>query len=164
MPAFAEGAEAKAGLPQLDISLFPAQLFWLAITFVTLYVLMAFVALPGVKRTQDRRHEKLSGDLAAAQAANDAAKAMIAQYEKALTEARATAQATVSQNVAAAAKVAAERGAAQQQELSQRLKQAEEKISAARDEAIKSIGGSAQELAAAIVEKVSGLKNIKVGG
>ena len=165
VPAFAaEGEAAKAGLPQLDATLFPAQIFWLVISFALLYVLMAYVAIPGVRRTQGKRHDTLSSDLAAAQAANEGAKEMMAQYEKALADARAKAQATVGDMAAAAAKVAAERQAVQQRELSARLTEAEGKITAARVEAIRNIEAASHDLANVIVEKVSGMKNIKVAG
>lgn len=159
----AEGGEGKAGLPQLDVTLFPAQLFWLAVTFVTLYILMAYVALPGVKRTLDRRGNVLSGDLGAAEAANSSAKAMIAQYEKALTDARAKAQATVSDISVAAGREAAARQAEQQRALAKRLAEAEGKIATARDAAIKNLDAAALELSAGIVEKVSGLKGVRHG-
>jgi F-type H+-transporting ATPase subunit b len=159
MPVMAaEGSAEEAGLPQFDTSLFPAQLFWLALTFVALYLLMSKVALPGVKRTLDQRSTTLSSDLKAAEAANEAAKAMITQYEKALTDARAKAQATVSEITAAAAKASAESQTAQQRELSKRLHDAEAKIGAAKNDAIKNIGSAAQDLAGTIVEKVSGMK------
>jgi F-type H+-transporting ATPase subunit b len=156
LPAWAE--EAKEGLPQFDTSLFPAQLFWLAVSFVLLYVLMAFVALPGVRRTQDKRHEIIASELAAASAANDAAKAMIAQYEKALADARAKAQAMVSDMAAKAAKDAAARQAEQQEALTKRLHEAEAKIAAARDAALNDARAQADSLALLITEKVAGAR------
>ena len=56
-------------LPQLDATMYPEQLFWLAVSFVTLYILMTFIALPGVRNTQEKRHAMLAADLAAAAAA-----------------------------------------------------------------------------------------------
>jgi F-type H+-transporting ATPase subunit b len=153
----AEGGEAKPGLPQLDVSLFPAQLFWLAITFSLLYVMMHFVALPGVKRTQGKRRTIIATELAAATAANESAKAMIMQYEKALADARANAQATVSEILAATARDAAVKQAAQHKELARHLHDAEAKIAASRDIAIAEMKTSAVDLAKNIVEKIAGL-------
>jgi F-type H+-transporting ATPase subunit b len=159
LPALAEEAgAAKAGLPQLDASLFPEQLFWLVISFVALYLLMKFVALPGVERAQDKRKKVIADALAAAKAANEQAKAMAAEAEKALADARARAQATVSAIKTEAAQKAAEQQAAQNKQLSQRLREAEAAIAATRDAALKDIEGVASGLAAAIVESVSGMK------
>lgn len=158
LPLMAAEAGEKTGLPQLDTALFPAQLFWLAVSFAVLYVLMAFVALPGVKRTQDNRHHVISSELAAASAANEAARTMVAQYERALSDARAKAQATISDITAQAAKESAAKQTTQQQELNKRLQDAEASIKSVRDSALRDIKGSAAELAHGIVEKVTGLK------
>jgi F-type H+-transporting ATPase subunit b len=153
-------AEEQGGgqLPQFKTEFYPEQWFWLAVSFGILYVLMAFVALPAVRRTQDNRSKTISGDLAAAQAANDAAKSMMTEYEKVLADARAKAQATVSEIAAQAAKVSAAQQAAQQQDLAKRLAEAETKIAAARDAAIRDVKASAADLAGAIVEKVTAVK------
>lgn len=148
-----EGA-AKVGLPQLDTSFYAGQLFWLAVSFGVLYFLMAKVALPAVRRTQDTRSDLIKGELAAASAANDAAKAMIAQYEKALSDARSKAGATVSSIVSAAAKDASAREQAAQQEMTRRLGEAESRLRTARDAAIADIKSSASDLAQAITAKV----------
>jgi F-type H+-transporting ATPase subunit b len=158
LPLMAAEAGEEAGLPQLDTSLFPAQLFWLAVSFTVLYVLMRFVALPGVKKTQDNRHHVISSELSSASAANEAARSMVAQYERALADARAKAQATVSDITAQAAKDSVARQLTQQQELSKRLSDAEASIRAVRDTALNEIKGSVVELAYGIVEKVTGLK------
>lgn len=159
LPALADAGEsAKHGLPQLDTTLFPEQLFWLAVSFTLLYLLMSFVALPGVKRTQDNRRATISQEVATASAAHQQAKDMIASYEKALSDARAEAHATVTAIIAKAAKESAEQQAAQRQALTKRLHEAEAKISAARDAAIRDVNHAATELGYAMVEKISGLK------
>ncbi len=159
LPSFAaEGSEDKAGLPQLDTSLFPEQLFWLAVSFGLLYFLMSVVALPGVKRTQVSRQKVMDTELAAASSANEAARAMLASYEKALSDARAKAHATVSAIKLEAAKESAEHQAVQHKELTKRLHEAEAKISASRDAALKDIQGAVSDLANGIVEKMTGIK------
>ena len=156
LPCAAETAEG--GLPQFDTTLFPAQLFWLAICFALLYVLMNFVALPNVQRTQAKRHETVASDLASANAANEAAKTMIAQYEKALAEARSKAQTMVTDMATKAAKEAAAQQAEQQEILNKRLAEAESKIAAARDAALIEARAQAESLALLIAEKVTGAR------
>jgi F-type H+-transporting ATPase subunit b len=156
-PALAE--EASQGLPQLNPAHFPEQLFWLAVTFALLYVMMRYVALNAVKRTQDTRADVIAADLAAAQAANDEAKALMTKYEKALADARARAQATVNEFARQAAQQASQKQANQRVELVKHLTEAEARIHAARDAALKDIKGTAANLAAAIIEKVTGDKS-----
>ncbi|MFN4098278.1 MAG: hypothetical protein ACK4GT_00740, partial [Pararhodobacter sp.] len=41
-------AAASGGMPQLDLSTFPNQIFWLAVTLVALYLILSRVALPRI--------------------------------------------------------------------------------------------------------------------
>jgi F-type H+-transporting ATPase subunit b len=157
LPVMAEQAAepASEGLPQLNPAHFPEQLFWLAVSFALLFLCMQFIALPGVKRTQDKRANVLKADLDAAQAANEAAKATMVQYEKALADARFQAQNTINEIAVQAAKESAARQAEQQKELAKHLADAEAKIAAARDAAIKDVKASAADLAGAIIDRVT---------
>jgi len=157
----AETSDSNGGLPQFDTTYFPGQLFWLAISFALLYVLMTFVALPKVRQTQDRRQQTLAAELDVATAASEKAKAIIAQYEKALADARHQAQVTVTDIMTQGAKASAERQSQQHQELQKRLRAAEAKIHAARDMALTQIESTVGELAESMIKKVTG-KDIRV--
>jgi F-type H+-transporting ATPase subunit b len=157
LPAMAEESD-KGGLPQLDTTLFPEQLFWLALSFGLLYLLMSRLALPRVAQTQKNRRQVIAADLAAAQQANDAAHAAAAQVDKALADARGQAQVTVSTLIAEVTADAAEKQAAQEKALQRRLHTAEEEIAVARTAAIQSVSTSVSDLAAMVVEKVLGVR------
>ena len=75
-------------MPQLDPSTFGSQLFWLAICFVTLYLVMALVVIPRITGTMGARADHLDGDLAEAEALRNKAEAALKAYEEALAEAR----------------------------------------------------------------------------
>ena len=60
--AAAHGAEPKAGLPQLAVETFAGQLFWLAIAFVLLYVLLAFVVIPRIRNVLETRRSRIAGE------------------------------------------------------------------------------------------------------
>jgi len=162
VPAWAEGSEEKGGLPQLDPSLFPEQLFWLAVSFVLLYLLMAFVALPRVKQTQDKRHTTISKDIEAATLANLEAKSTLTDYEKNLADAHTQARVTVAEIRTRTTKESAQRQSEQQQALSKRLHDAEAAIRMTRDQAIMNIRQDAIDLAHKIVEKIAGVKGSPV--
>lgn len=162
LPVSAAEATADAGgLPQFDVSFFPGQLFWLAISFVVLYVLMAFVALPKVKRTQDNRHAVMAAELTAASEANAKAKEIVDSYEKALVKARQKAHVTVDGIMATAAKISAEQQAVQNQELHARLREAEAKIATAREAALANAPVTAADIANGIIQRVAGI-NVRV--
>src|SRR5581483_6746980 len=82
-------------MPQLDFSTFPSQVFWLAVIFVLLYLLMSRVALPRVSAAILARRAKIDGDLERAAQMKAEAEAVMAAYERSLADARAQAQATL---------------------------------------------------------------------
>lgn len=75
-------------MPQLDLSTFGSQLFWLAVSFVTLYVVLSVLVLPRIGATMAKRSEQLDGDLAEAEALRAKAEAALEAYEEALAQAR----------------------------------------------------------------------------
>jgi F-type H+-transporting ATPase subunit b len=60
--AYAEG-QKSAGLPQMDISTFPSQLFWLIVTFTALYLFMWKFVIPRLSTTIEERKDKISNDI-----------------------------------------------------------------------------------------------------
>jgi F-type H+-transporting ATPase subunit b len=154
LPARAE----EGGLPQLDTSLFPEELFWLAVTFAVLYVLMAFVALPRVAHTKQQRRHIIGAELEAARKASDEANQAAARVDKLLKEARDAAQTSAQNMIAEVAENTAARQMAQDKELLRRLHSAEASIVVARESALATIRASASsELATAMTEKLLGV-------
>src|ERR1700748_356545 len=86
-------SERGGNFPPFDKETFASQLLWLAIFFVALYLIAAKLALPRVGSIIADRHRRIAGDLDEAARMKDAADAAIANYEKALAEARTRAQA-----------------------------------------------------------------------
>ena len=54
-------------MPQLDLATFPPQLIWLAITFVALYLVMAYAGLPRMGGIIEKRRARIADDLDKAQ-------------------------------------------------------------------------------------------------
>src|SRR5215813_10982123 len=87
-PASGQGRE----FPPFERQTFPSQLFWLALTFILLYLLMSRVALPRINSILEERRKRVEADLAEAQRRKDESDATILAGEKALADARARAQ------------------------------------------------------------------------
>ena len=69
-----EGAKA-VGMPQLDFATFPNQIFWLLVTLMVIYVVLANVALPRIGGTLANRKGTIAGDIAAAEELKQKARA-----------------------------------------------------------------------------------------
>lgn len=136
-----------AGLPQLDPSTFATQIFWLAVTFIALYLLMSRVALPRVRDVLEERERRITDDLEKAQRLKDEAEAVLAEYEKALADARASAQALFAQAAEQANAEAAKRQQDMSQKLAKQLETAESRVQAAKAEALDNIRQVATDVA-----------------
>lgn len=136
-----------AGLPQLDPSTFASQIFWLAVTFIALYLLMSRVALPRVRDVLEERERRITDDLEKAQRLKDESESVLAEYEKALADARANAQAMFAQAAEQANAEAAKRQQDMAQKLAKQLETAESRVQAAKAAALDNIRQVAIEVA-----------------
>lgn len=143
-------------MPQLDISTFPPQLIWLAITFIVLYLLMAKLGLPRIARTLGARRERIDTDLEKAQQMKAEAEAVIAAYERALAEARQQAQQMLKETTDRLNAQAAERQRGLAEKLAAETGAAERRIAEAKTVALGNIREVAVEVARAAAARLAG--------
>ncbi len=82
---------SKPGMPQLDFSTYPNQIFWLVVSIVVLYFIVSKVALPRIGSVIEDRHNAIANDIEQASEFKRKAEEAEAAYNAALTEARAQA-------------------------------------------------------------------------
>lgn len=87
----AETAASGPGMPQLDVTTFSNQIFWLVVTMVVLYLVMSRVALPRIAAVLADRRGTITSDIAAAEEYKLKALQAEEAYQKALSDARAEA-------------------------------------------------------------------------
>lgn len=80
-----------AGMPQLDVSSFGNQIFWLLVTLAIIFWVLSRIALPRIGAVLSDRQGAITGDLSAAEEFKQKAKEAEAAYDKALADARAEA-------------------------------------------------------------------------
>lgn len=151
-----EGVGPGKAFPPLDPTGVTPQLFWLALTFGLLYLLLQRFALPRVSEVIEERRERIDRDLAKAEALKAETEQALASYERALGEARVSANAIVKEMQAKlTAEVDAER-ARLDAEVAGQVAAAEARIAQGRAKAMGSVGEIASETARAIVAKLIG--------
>lgn len=145
-------------MPQLIPADFLPQVFWLAVSFAVLYVLMARISLPRIADVLEARQDRLNGDLDAAAKFKEEAEKAIAEYEKALAGARAKAGALVLETRGRHAADAAKKAGELEAKLTAQGKAAEQRIAAAKAKALASVRDIATETTGALVEKLIGAR------
>ncbi|GAB4224313.1 MAG: ATP synthase subunit b 2 [Kiloniellaceae bacterium] len=145
-------------MPQLDPSVWPTQLIWLAITFIALYLVTWRVALPRIAEVLEARQRKLDDDLKKATALKEEAEVILAEYEKMRADAQASAH-NVLQEAQDAMKAEAERHNSElAAKLAKQTEEAEARIAQAKTAALASLEGTVTEVVAAATEKLIGVK------
>jgi F-type H+-transporting ATPase subunit b len=143
-------------MPQLVAEDWAPQLIWLLITFVLLYLLMVYVALPRIGKVIDARANHIAKDLADAEALRRQTEEAIAAYEQALAEAKQQAHAIIEEG---RAKLKAETDAERaklDKELGKKSAEAEARIEKAKNAAMKDVNAVASDVAADIVRRLIG--------
>jgi F-type H+-transporting ATPase subunit b len=145
-------------MPQIEqISDFwSSQVFWLLVFFGVTFVVVGLGMVPKILGTVEMRDNQIAGDLAAAQAARDAATGDEEAWRARENANRAAAQAVIGEAKAKAAKSAAAKLAKAQAKLDARLAEAETAIEAARASAMAEIEAVAADVACDIVARVAG--------
>lgn len=135
-------------MPQFDPSSFASQVFWLAVTFIALYVVMARVVVPRISEVLETRRRRIETNLEKAEALKKDAATALAAYEKAVGEARAQARGLIAE----AGQRIAEAGQRQEAELAKKLAaqvaDGEAGIARALDAAMAGVRDAAAEAAA----------------
>jgi F-type H+-transporting ATPase subunit b len=144
--------EAAGGLPQLDVSTFPNQIFWLIVALIAIYMIVTRIAQPRIGGVLSERAGTITNDIAAAEELKLKAKEAEAAYNQALADARAEAQRVVAE---ARAEIQAELDVATAKadaEIAARAAESERRIGEIRDGALAAVRDVAGEAARDIVD------------
>jgi F-type H+-transporting ATPase subunit b len=152
-----QGGEG-GGLPQFRMEYWAGQIVWLLLIFAILYVLIAKVFTPRLRKVFDTRAETIATAVAKARLAQDEAAAQAEAGQAQVVSARANALKIAADARAKAKAAASAKEAAEEAKLAARLEEAEASIRAARDTAMGSVNGIAAETVQALVAHLGGGK------
>ncbi len=147
MPQIAQLAETYA-----------SQIFWLLLIFGLVFFVIGRGMVPKVMETVGFRDKQIADDLAAAQAARDAADEQEEAWRKRENDNRAAAQDVISKAKAKAAASTEKKLAKAQEKIDDQAAEAEARIAAASSEAAAEIESVAAAAAQDIVVRLAGIK------
>ncbi len=151
-----EAPKQAGGFPPFKTDTFPSQLFWLAITFAFLFVVLWRIAGPRINGVITSRRGVINADIAAADKARGDAEAASAAYQTALAGARARAQGLAEENRQTLNAEIAKAKADGETAASQAMAEADSRIAATRIQAKGHVIKAAEEAAIAIVARLTG--------
>jgi F-type H+-transporting ATPase subunit b len=151
-------APAPTGFPPFKTETYPAQLFWLTLTFTFLFIVLWRVAGPRIARVIAERQDRIAADLSIAEQSKRDAEAALASYHSALAKARESAQAGAEENrkrIGAEVERAKAQADANAREASSA---AEARLAQMRADAKDRVSKAAQDAAVDIVSRLTGDK------
>ncbi|WP_036837552.1 F0F1 ATP synthase subunit B [Pleomorphomonas oryzae] len=150
------GGEHGGTFPPFDPSTFPSQLFWLAIVFIALYVLMAKKVIPQISDILEARAAKIASELVEAERAKAETDTAIASYEASLAAARNKANAIAHETRSKVAHEIDGRRHAAEAQLAAKLADTEQHIADVKKIALDHVSAIATETTEAVVEALVG--------
>lgn len=146
----------KAGMPQMDHTTFPSQLFWLTVTFTVLYIALARFIMPRIHEVLETRQGRVSHDLDQAARLQKEAEDAKSVYQKALTDARNQAQELMTETVNSIKETSSQKHTQLDGVMAEKLAEAMTEVNKAKADAQTSLRPATVDVAAQIVETLTG--------
>ena len=145
-------------MPQMEFADYMPQVVWLVITFATLYVLMAKLALPRITDILETRQRHLEHDLELSEKLRDEAQATLAEYDAAIVSARAETESLLAKARESIQTETQERIAELNGRLESEIRESDARIRHAMSQAMDELVVVAGNSARAAVERLAGIK------
>ena len=145
-------------MPQMEFADYMPQVVWLVITFATLYVLMAKLALPRITDILETRQRHLEHDLELSEKLRDEAQTTLAEYDAAIVSARAETESLLAKARESIQTETQERIAELNGRLESEIRESDARIRHAMSQAMDELVIVAGNSARAAVERLAGIK------
>lgn len=137
--------------------IYASQLFWLAIFFGAVFLIVGLGMVPKILGTVEARDSRIAADLQEAATARETADRLEEEYRAALDRSRTEAAKVAAEAKSTAARATEARVAEADTSVNARLEEASARIAEARSSALSEIENVAAEAAQAMVERVAGV-------
>jgi F-type H+-transporting ATPase subunit b len=156
--ATTQARHEPAGFPPFKTDTYPSQLFWLAISFCFLFVVLWRIAGPRINAAITGRRNTINAAINDAATARTDAEAAQGAYEDALARARARANALAEETRSRLSAEIAHAKAEADAQAHEAMTAADARIAATRESAKSAVTAAARDAAIAIVERLTGDK------
>ena len=149
---------AEVGMPQLDPKYWASQAFWLILVFSLLYLSIAKFYLPKIKNNLEERENKIKNDIEDANKSKELSESKLKEYNKIIEDAKKEVIKIHLDSKAKLDKDIKEKKEKIEKEIEKEIIQAQKEISELKKSSISNIQSISKEIAANIIESISGDK------
>lgn len=147
---------AEAGMPQLDPTYWPSQIFWLILIFTALYLALSNLYIPKIKNSIDNRENKIKDDLDEAQKLKNLAEEKLKEYELSIENAKKDVQKIVFESKNKLNLEIQNKKKKFEKEIKIEIESAEKEIENLKKDSLKDISTISEEIASSVIEQISG--------
>ena len=141
-------------MPQLDPSTYLSQIFWLLVSFFSLWLVMSWFIVPKIEDVLKQRRQKIDDFVKKAEKINKQALSSLDKYHKALDKAKNSAEAAIAKNRQELDDTIAEKKAEIEEALAKKIADSEHMLAKQKQETLEAIEHISQTLADSIVAKL----------
>ena len=145
---------SEAGMPQLNPEFWAAQIFWLILTFSSLYLIIWKVFLPKITLSIENRKSRVVNDLDEAQKLKENAEKKLNEYNKIIEESKKEAKKIIEDNKKKLDRDIKNKKYKFNDEIEKELMAAEKEIKDLKRSSISSINNIAAETSAEIIKQI----------
>ena len=141
-------------MPQLEVSTYLSQFFWLILSFLSLWFFMAWFIIPKIEDILEQRRRKIDDYIQKAEKINKQALASLEKYEKALKKAKLEAESIIATNKVSIEKSIADRHLEIEEILNKKIADTEFMLAKERQETFEAIDAICLKTAKHILNKL----------
>ena len=149
------GNDAKAGLPQLDLSTYPSLIFWAIISLVLGYILMRYLVTPNIKSILNLRETNIQNDLVKAKSSNQEAEKIKQTIQENQENIRLKSKTIIDQALNESKTIIEKADNEISQKMDLKILETEKKLINLQDNVINEIVNNADEITAKVINKLS---------
>lgn len=155
------GEDAKAGLPQLDLSTYPSLIFWSIISLILGYILMRYLVTPNIKSILNLRETNIQNDLVKAKSSNQEAEKIKQTIQKDQENIRLKSKTIIDQALAESKNIMEKADNEISKKMDLKILETEKKLISLQDKVINEIVNNADEITTKVINKLSTIKQDK---
>ena len=142
-------------MPQLEISTYITQIFWLLITFISFWFIMDKVIIPKIAEKIEMRKRKYDDFIQKAEEIHQKALTSLQQYEERLAVAKKNASEQIAKNEQELKKIITEQEEKINQQLKQKIAEKEEILAKEKAEVLKDLNKISKEIAYTVLQEMN---------
>ena len=149
------GAES-GGMPQLNPEFWISQIFWLILTFGTLYIILSKLILPKISANLELRKSQIQENIEAAEKQRESSESKLKEYDQFILKTKSEAKNIFKDAREKALKDISSKREVLDNQIDEEIKKAEQEIELLRKEAPEKINKIAIETSSVLVKKLIG--------